>query len=301
MVPSTPDNDNSSLEFQAAAAMDGLDRQDLVYTAVRAAGADEVSVVPVSSTFAYRRNGESAPSGASADPYALVRQALRGRYLQFAVLTLLGAAVGAAAGWKLGKPLFRGDGLVPIAHSTPSIGPHPTDHSSPLAQYDSVMRSQQQVLTSGPIVRKALGDPAWLALGRGATPDDVDDFTTELSAQWVSGTQHLRVSFDDPDPVAAAAGANAVIRAYVAAYRAGDIRFDEQRAQAIDRHVKEIESQIATADKQIRAVAEEYGLADINVMVEMATSTVRMLEAKGLDLDVAMAMASAAPAPATGP
>ena len=223
MVPSTPDNTNSSLEFEAAASMDGWDRQDLVYTAVRPAGADEVCVVPVSSTFTHRRNGEAKPSEAPADPYALLRQALRGRYVQFAVLTLLGAALGAAAGWKLGKPLFRGQGLVRIAYSTPSIGPDPTDRSSPMAQYDSVMRSQQQVLMSGPIVQKALGDLAWLALGRGATPDDVDDFTTELTAQWVSGTQHLRVSFDDPDPVAAAVGANAVIRAYVAAYRAGDI------------------------------------------------------------------------------
>src|SRR5215210_3319356 len=66
------------------------------------------------------------------DPYAIVRRALRGRYLQFVVFVVLGAALGVAAGWRLGEPLYRGQGIIRVAYTVPSIGPDPTDLTMPM-------------------------------------------------------------------------------------------------------------------------------------------------------------------------
>src|SRR4051794_19674692 len=53
------------------------------------------------------------------DYVALARQALRGRYIAFVLLGIIGAALGAYVGWRMGRPDYRSYGLVRIAYVTP--------------------------------------------------------------------------------------------------------------------------------------------------------------------------------------
>src|SRR5918999_2421800 len=55
-------------------------------------------------------------STAHPDPYVLFRQALRGRYIQFITLAVIGADLGACTAWKFGKPLYRSEARIRIAY-----------------------------------------------------------------------------------------------------------------------------------------------------------------------------------------
>src|SRR3982750_171422 len=81
------------------------------------------------------------------DYVALARRALRGRYAAFILLGLVGAGLGAFAGWKLGKPDYRSTGIGRIAYVTPPAIQQ-TDQNMPLAMYDTYMRSQEKVVLS---------------------------------------------------------------------------------------------------------------------------------------------------------
>jgi Mrp family chromosome partitioning ATPase/uncharacterized protein involved in exopolysaccharide biosynthesis len=224
------------------------------------------------------------------DPYLMCRQALRGRYLVFVTLVLIGAAAGAAAGWKLGKPVYKSEGLVRIAAMTPPalLG---TDTNSLMLMYDAFMRSQEQVIASRRIVEMAMQDGAWRGAGRGnMSPQAIASFGSELTVQRVAGTEHIKVSFTDEEPVAAAAGVTSVINAYQAAYNANDAHFQKQRLKVLDDYEKKLGDKLDGYERKIKAVAEECGTTDVDELYEATVARVRVLDSKLIDVQLALDM-----------
>jgi len=219
------------------------------------------------------------------DAYVMVRQALRGRYLQFVALSMLGAAVGAAAGWKAGRPMFTSEAQVRIAYATPPVAVE-TDQNKWLGPYDTVMRSQEQVITSRPIVEKALQDPEWKALGLASDAAAVRNFQNNLSAGRLGVTEHIRVGYASEIPEVATVGVNAVVRAYLAEHEAKVQRSEEERRGKLRNEAHEIEGRIAELEAKVKSTSQDFGVPDIEVLYTNTERRVALLEQKTIEVQM---------------
>jgi Mrp family chromosome partitioning ATPase/uncharacterized protein involved in exopolysaccharide biosynthesis len=237
------------------------------------------------------------PAAAAADPYAMVRQALRGRYVQFVVLIFVGALAGAVAGWKLGKPLFRGEAEVRVAYATPQVTGGAEDISKWAGPFDMIMRGQEQNVSSRPVVEMALRDPAWQASLPAAAVYDVRRFHSQLEVQRVGGSDHLRVMFTDYDPVAAAAGVNAVVRSYINDFKSKGAQVDADRGKNLAQLVSDLERRVSEISRQTKAISQDFGVADVESLYDIIERRVSLLEAKTVDVQM---VSSASRSGATG-
>jgi Mrp family chromosome partitioning ATPase/uncharacterized protein involved in exopolysaccharide biosynthesis len=225
------------------------------------------------------------PIAAPADPYAMVRQALRGRYVPFVLLIIVGSAAGAIAGWKLGKPLFRGEAEVRVAYATPQVTGN-SDVSNWAGPFDMIMRGEEQNVSSRPVVQTALRDPAWKASLRAATTFDVRRFQSQLAVQRVGGSDHLQVTFTDYDPATAAAGANAAVRSYMNDFQLKGAQVEADRGKNLSQLVGELQGRISTISSQIKAISQEFGVADVESLYDVTERRVSLLEAKTVDVQM---------------
>src|SRR5215207_10362487 len=104
-------------------------------------------------------------------------RALRGRYAAAAILTLAVGAGGAVAGWVIGQPTYRSEGLLRIAYALPEVMQE-TDQNKPMAQYDAFMLSQRMLITSQRVIDVAASDPIWKSMGLTA-PEKADRYFAE--------------------------------------------------------------------------------------------------------------------------
>ncbi len=177
------------------------------------------------------------------DPLVTVRRSLRGRMGWVSVIGLIAAAVGAAAGWRFDKPLFRSEGLVRIAYQLPIVA-NPTDQNAPIVMFDAFMRSQELKMASRSMIEVAMKDPAWKDAGRGSTPGEIADFADHLTVEHPAGTEELRVLFDDPDPMVAAIGVNVLVKAFEQAYDDSDKQSQDQRLNALRDSCQKLRSEL---------------------------------------------------------
>ena len=227
---------------------------------------------------------------ASADPYALVRQALRGRYRLIVALTLVGAMAGAVGGWKLGRPLFRGQAQIRIAYETPKVVTD-SDVSKLSGPLELMMKGQEQSVTSRPVVERALRDPSWREAHPATAAFDVRQFQSQLAAQRVSGSDHLRVMFSDYDPTVASAGANAVVQAYIDNYKAKEAAIGGERDKKLGHRAGDLQARIAEITRQVKAISQEFGVADIDALYDITERRVAVLEAKAVDVQTLSSVA----------
>ena len=125
--------------------------------------------------------------------------------------------MGAIVGWSFSAPQYRGEGMVRIASVTPQLM-EDSEQGRPMAMFDAYLQSQQILLTSRSLLELAVKDPAWQALGRKASPDDVLTLSNNVKIEYKPRTDYLRIFNTDSDPATAAAGVKALIGAYERAF-----------------------------------------------------------------------------------
>jgi Mrp family chromosome partitioning ATPase/uncharacterized protein involved in exopolysaccharide biosynthesis len=252
------------------------------------------------------RAGGRGREAVAVDYVALARQALRGRYAAFVLLGIIGAALGAYVGWRMGRPDYRSYGLVHIAYVTPPAI-QITDQNMPLAMYDTYMRTQEKVVTSRRVLEVALKDPEWVALGRGGdSPADMQDFASELVAQRVGGTEHMAIAYVDPDPVAAAAAVRSVVRAFVKVFQENDAQFQRHRLAVIGEHETRLRTRLAELDQKTQEISRGLGLSNIDEGYNLTVQRLALLEGKLVDVQLAIGMSTSSAtqpsgAPASSP
>lgn len=248
------------------------------------ASPDDLAGLPADDVSAAKAFHADLPrSVVAADPYAMIRQALRGRYFLFVVLVLLGAGLGVFGAWKMGRPVYQSTAQVRVAYAIAPVAVE-TDQNKWLGPYDTIMRSQEQVITSRPIVEKALSDEQWQALGRHASAADVREFQKDLTAQRVGVTEHIRVGYTHEDPAVAATGVNAVVRAYVAAHEAKVRQFERDRRAKLQHEAKEFRDKIAELETRVRTTSQEFGVPDVEIVYTNTERRVALLEAKTIEV-----------------
>lgn len=188
------------------------------------------------------------------DLYAFVHRALRGQYVLAAWLGIVGAIAGAIAGYALTKPLYKSEGLLRIAYALPTVL-RETDQNQPMAMYDSFLRSQQMRMSSRSLVEQALKSSEWQSRGGKVNADVIAWFADGLAIEHPAGTEHIRVTFTDPDPLTAAAAVRAVISTYTAAYSESDVALHKQRMRVLDERRKALSTELSTIGTRVDQLA----------------------------------------------
>src|SRR5438552_5829291 len=147
------------------------------------------------------------------DIYQEALRVLRGRYPLAIFLGLLGAALGAAAGYVFKPPLYRSDSLLRIAYTLPPVMKE-TDQNRPIAMFEGYVKSQIEVMKSQRVLSAALRQPLWRQTGRGGSFLVIRDFIENVSIEHPGNTDYLHITYEDADPAVAAAAVNSLLEAY---------------------------------------------------------------------------------------
>lgn len=240
------------------------------------------------------------PAGAGGQPeyWRVVHRALRGRYVGAAVLALVGAAVGGAAGWKFTRPQYRSEGLIHIAYNRTSPFPD-ADPNGPIAAFDTLMQSQQMLITSQRMVEAAMRDPAWQATGRGITAESARHFANNLVVEVKPKTEYVRVSFTDIDPVVAAAAVRSVVNTYEQMYAAEREKVDQQRLGLVVQRRQAVAARSEDLRAKTDAAAAGFGSTNIDSLHEATVQRFNRLKSMLDDARVGAGTTTAATAATT--
>jgi len=232
--------------------------------------------------------GSNQPS-----PAQKVHRLLRGRYALAITLALVGATVGAAAGWFSQRAELRSDAQLQIDPIIRGI----TNADRVMQQYETYLRSQPINITSARVVHEAMNNPEWKNVGWEPTEDGAARFRAAITATAVRGTQNILVSFTHPDGAVAQAGVRAVVDAYAKLY--GDMSGENLRQDLV-----RLESMIELATKEMRGkqqliidLAKPYGSSDLSVrhsamLNKQVDTEAKLMDAKLSLENVKSAMAS---------
>ncbi|HTW94022.1 MAG TPA: AAA family ATPase [Tepidisphaeraceae bacterium] len=150
-----------------------------------------------------------------------IHRLLRGRYPLAIALALLCGAAGAAFGWMSRKPLYKSSALIMIKTSIPSINPLSPDPY--ISDPNSFVEAEMTLMQNPDTVRAAMQDPRWVRLHPEEITDDrVNAFISNVDVEKDPLTNLIELSYEDPDPRSAQAGALSLASAYFVAYRASD-------------------------------------------------------------------------------
>ncbi len=238
-------------------------------------------------------SSNAPPRGSAAlgaDPYRIALQALRGRYLLATLLTLGFATIGGWIGYRLQQPSYRSEGLIRIAFSPRPMASE-GDESRQMSVFQEFLHNQVLVLTSRSLVERALRDRAWEAVGRDtSSPGAVASFARQMVVDHPVKTEHLRITFTDNDPVAAAAGVNAALAAYTELYEANGYQSDQDRLHVLEAQRSDLADRLAAAQAQTARIAGEFGSAQFKPLFEAKLQEVARLESALADTRVALAV-----------
>lgn len=230
------------------------------------------------------------PTGAGLDPYQLLRRALRGWYMPAVGLGLLLGALGALAGWNLGRAEYRSEGLVRLAYEVPAVMQE-REYRTPVEIFQAFLQSQQALLSSRRLVDLALQEPAWQATGRGVSPATIEEFAENLKVEHRLNTDYLRILYTDRQPAVAAAGVNAVIGAYSKIYNSQHDQLQQQGQRALEERRQQLQAQLDGLRAQTGAIAKEAGAGGAERLYEVAVQQVTKLETTLTDIRVALVLA----------
>jgi capsular exopolysaccharide synthesis family protein len=204
---------------------------------------------------------QNAPQPA---PLKKLNRLLRGRWLLAITLSLAGALGGAMVGWKSQLPLYAGETAIEIKPIIPNI--NVADKAQPYFQQS--LKNEALRIPTDRIISESLKRPEWLAAhGYKYTKDNVAVFQNNLTVNLVKDSSMIQIIFQSEDPKKAAAGANAVMKAYVAIRQddGGDVNSAKMREA--QRNLDDAKRMKQDLEDQIANLTKDYGAADLGPAV----------------------------------
>lgn len=261
-----------------------------------------VNTDPVTPFAPEPRQGSTSPASVAKTPnrqrrhddrpdlWRLAHRALRGRYKLALGLAIGGAIAGAGIGAMCGRRLYRATGLVRIAAARGPVMKE-TDQNRSMPMFDGFIQAQQEVMASRETVQAAMGDEAWQRVTHQLHPVSDEQFAESLKLETRRGSDHIRVTYTDPDPRIAAAGVRSIIMAYQRSYEREEARTERQR-------LDELQSRRATLADQLAAITKEMGplgsapegpAAAIDPLYDAAAGRLKKFRAALVDVQCAIA------------
>jgi Mrp family chromosome partitioning ATPase/uncharacterized protein involved in exopolysaccharide biosynthesis len=222
--------------------------------------------------------------------YTSLLRPLRGRYLLVILLSLIGGASGGLIGWHLTNAKYRCEGLIRIAYVLPSVM-HQTDQNGPIQMYDAFLHSEAVAMQSWRLIQLALNDPAWEAVGKGNSTQEVHQFASGLLVEHLNNTDTIHVTFTSGDPRIAAAAVRSIIDVYAADYTDRQSRAEQQRLKALVDRQKELTLQLQGLEAQSRQISKQFGGVDLERTYD--AENLQLLDLGRRLTDVRLALATA--------
>jgi Mrp family chromosome partitioning ATPase/uncharacterized protein involved in exopolysaccharide biosynthesis len=233
-------------------------------------------------------NGE----GGDEQIFEIAHRALRGKYWLVILLGLAFGFAGAKVGLKLGKPVYRSEGLIRIAYRSPPVLKQ-ADDNLPIEVFDAFLQSQKLLIASRRLTEQAWSDPQLQAMlpSRKKNIEDLGDIKVEQKP----GADYLVLSLVDRDPDFAAAAVKAVVKAYESVFRAQSDEFQQQRIARLGVEQATLEKQLAEKQAELKTVAGDEAFVDIEKRRDAAAREMEQYRAMLTDFRIALVMAQNRP------
>jgi Mrp family chromosome partitioning ATPase/uncharacterized protein involved in exopolysaccharide biosynthesis len=217
----------------------------------------------------------------------IIHALMRGRYRWAILLAILLAAPAGWGGYKLGKPIYQSD--VPIRiELTERRVLYTDEEKAALPQYESFMDTQMALIKSQRVIDLAMQDPGWTQLRRTDAPDATLQFLKNLTVE--REDELITVTFSDPSPQAAMAGAEAVVKAYRKLYLEEDAANQTRRLEILQQLETALSNELESKTQRLASVTAKYGVHDVQRLTDGKYEELHMMEMKLADLELQMAL-----------
>jgi Mrp family chromosome partitioning ATPase/uncharacterized protein involved in exopolysaccharide biosynthesis len=254
--------------------------------------------LPVAGTDAHPGMGVHVPSAAAPPPSGLkkIHRLLRGRY---PLVLGLGAVMGitcALIGYLSKSPMYESSGTIYMSPTIPSAN-NTIDEMLP--GYSNFLHSQAAWIASRDMVELAMKNPKWQALDKPRDDAAIDDFVSNLDVSEKPNSL-IEVTYADPDPKVAQAGAEAICEAYQDFYEAQDPLLITRKINQIDHQRSLIGNDLQLLQAQLSELSKKYGSVDLSEFSNSQMQQLAHLESELSDAEREYVEAQAALAQAQG-
>lgn len=195
-------------------------------------------------------------------PAAKVHRMMRGRYGLAITLALIGATIGAVAGWFSQRAEVESTAMVSIDPVIRGI----TNSDKVMQQYETFLRSQPYIIMSDRVITSAMNTDEWKQVGWTPDVEGKRRFSSAMDTNAVRGTQNIQISFTHPDPQVAQIGAKSIVKAYEKLY--ADMNGSQLREDlnVLESRIQSDTAKMRQAQEQILDLAKPYGSSDLSVL-----------------------------------
>ena len=177
---------------------------------------------------------------------------------------------GVFAGFKLGKKTFRK--ARPIDPRDGGFVPkvmYSVDEKGNIPMFDQFVDAQIYLLKSQRVLRMALQDEGWKALGRNDSDENVELILKNLEV--ARQGEIIFVSVTDPDPAAAQLAVKTIIAAFKSVYDEEDVQNSERRLEVLQGNETRLNADLAAIRKHILEISQQYHTEDLRSLFEAKT------------------------------
>ncbi len=194
-------------------------------------------------------------------PAAKLHRMMRGRYGLAITLALIGATIGAVAGWFSQRAEVRSTAMVSIDPVIRGI----TNADKVMQQYDTFLRSQPYNITSDRVITAAMNSDEWKQVGWAPDVEGTMKFRAAMDTNAIRGTQNIQISFTHPDPQVAQTGARAIVKGYTKLY--SDMNGSQLREDLnhLEGRITEDTNRMRDMQQQIIDLSAPFGSSDLSV------------------------------------
>lgn len=203
--------------------------------------------------------GFHQPPASGSSPVQKVQRLLRGKVAWAIVLGLIGALLGAAAGYLSQSPEYRALGKLEIRPTIERLG----IKDSNISFYQQFMASQAQTIASPRILNMIPQTEPWKSSKYANDPQALAAVGSGLKTTYLKNTFNIDVQIDAEDKDLAAIGVQSVINAYQSQYKSNTIEGLERKIREFEARARELESQSRSAEKLINDLTSKYGSDDL--------------------------------------
>jgi Mrp family chromosome partitioning ATPase len=184
---------------------------------------------------------------------------LQGRYIWAVLLALVGGIAGGVLAYRQGRPLYETTAQLRIQAVTPRIL-YSTDLTGMMPMYEQYFNTQMHVISSKRVLSLASEQADWRALGHGALS------AKDLVVENPSGTDLIELTYSDPTPDGALAGARSVLEAYLQVYHEQEKAEEDVRLRVLIERRENLYHELGDINNQVMAIANNYGTDSLEPM-----------------------------------
>jgi polysaccharide biosynthesis transport protein len=205
--------------------------------------------------------GQSNNQGPRQTGFKKLHRLLRGRYPVVITLGLLFGIAGALIGYLAAKPLFASKGEVLI---DPTIQTPSSYNGEQMSSYGLFLESQIRVIGSYEVIQRALDEDEWKDAG-GMRGSDLAlaRFAAGLEVENLPNTSILRITYSDPDPNLAFAGAQSIMKAYREFFQDEDPMMFTSKLQELEKMRTKSTNDLQTDEDKLSALQKVYDTDDL--------------------------------------